>query len=85
MGRQDYKTDDESDATAVGVAWLLQANLLMQKMRTESLENCLKSILVMSPKGGITIHNINVHIFAGVRWALAHETPATIIKPVKEV
>ena len=42
MGRQDYKTDDESDTAAVGVAWLLQANLLMQKMRAESLEKLLK-------------------------------------------
>lgn len=24
VGRQDYECDDESDATAVGVAWLLQ-------------------------------------------------------------
>lgn len=28
LGAQVYKTDDESDAAAVGVAWLLQNNLL---------------------------------------------------------
>ena len=28
IGQQDYATDDESDAVAVGVAWLIQNTLL---------------------------------------------------------
>ena len=32
VGCHNYKTDDESEAAAVGIAWLLQVNLLIQKM-----------------------------------------------------
>ena len=28
VGTQKYETDDESDAVAVGIAWLIQENLL---------------------------------------------------------
>lgn len=33
VGEQEWKTDDESDACAVGIAWLLQRNMIPVKKR----------------------------------------------------
>ena len=32
IGKQDYKCDDESDAAAVAIAWLIQQGQLKQKV-----------------------------------------------------
>ena len=33
VGEQEWKTDDESDACAVGISWLLQRNMIPVKKR----------------------------------------------------
>lgn len=32
VGKQEYACDDESDAVAVGIAWLIQKNMITQKL-----------------------------------------------------
>lgn len=39
LGLQAYQTDDESDAAAVGIAWLLQKKLLVENHCSASGEN----------------------------------------------
>lgn len=39
LGEQTYATSDESDAAAVGVAWLIQNDLIQSHKRKEVLDN----------------------------------------------
>lgn len=51
MGRQDYKTDDESDAVAVGIAWLQSKNLLGKKQAMTFRSSIQKTTSYVSLSG----------------------------------